>query len=190
MLLVFGSVLVGARVLAHADDTVAVLAARGPLVAGQQVEADDVAVTRLRFSSAADADRYLPEEEVPTGAVLLRPVGPGELLPRAAVDVRGSAGLVELPLGVDPARVPAGVHAGAIVDVWAVRSEVDQGERPERLLAAVPVLSAARGATAGVTGLRQVVVGVAESDQPRVSRVVARLGDETALVLVRRPGVR
>jgi flagella basal body P-ring formation protein FlgA len=85
VLLVTGSVLAGAQVLASSDDTVAVLTARGPLAAGQQVHADDLSTVRLRFSSEADADRYLPADAEVDGVVLQRPVGPGELVPRAAL---------------------------------------------------------------------------------------------------------
>ena len=53
------SVLVGARVLAGADDTVAVLAARESLVAGQRVGPGDLTEVRLRFASDEDADHYL-----------------------------------------------------------------------------------------------------------------------------------
>src|SRR5687768_2156746 len=73
------SVLVGARVLASADDTVAVYAARESLVAGQRVTAEELTEVQLRFTSEEDADRYLAAgDELPKDAVLLRPVGPGE----------------------------------------------------------------------------------------------------------------
>jgi Flp pilus assembly protein CpaB len=183
------SVLVGARVLASADDTVAVLAANRSLVAGQRLTPGDLTEVRLRFGSDEDADRYLAaDEEVPDGVVLLRPVGPGELVPRAALGT-DQGGLVELPLSLDPGRVPASVHAGSVVDVWVTGDGDgrDGGGGPtERLLSQVPVLSVSRSGGLGSSGLRQVVVGIPTEDESRLSDVVDRL--HGSLLVVRRPG--
>jgi hypothetical protein len=179
------SVLIGARVLAGADDTVAVLAARSDLVAGQPVGADDLVEVRLRFTSEEDADRYLAAgDELPGGAVLVRPVGPGELVPRSAVST-SEGGLVEVPLSVDPGRVPASVRAGSVVDVWVTAAD-DGGRRSEQLLAEVPVLSVSRASGLGAGGMRQVVVGIPTDDESALDEVVGRLGG--SLVVVRRPG--
>lgn len=188
--LVCGSVLVGVRVMAGADDTVPVLAARGPLAAGQQVTTEDLVGVRLRFTSAADADRYLgADTDLGEDSVLVRAVGAGELVPRAALAPEAERALVELPISLDPGRVPAAVRTGSTVDVW-VSSGRDQREPSalaEQLLSGVPVLSASRPGGAGPGGLRQVVVGVPAADESRLARVVSRLTDES-LLLVRRPG--
>lgn len=179
------SVLVGARVLAASDDTVAVLAARDSLVAGQRLDADDLTQVRLRFASDEDADRYLAAgEQLAEGAVLLRPIGPGELVPRAALSTEPD-GLVEVPLSVDPGRVPASVRAGSVVDVW-VAGDGEGSRRSERLLSEVSVLSVSRAGGLGAGGLRQVVVGVPSDDESAVDQVVGRL--DGSLVVVRRPG--
>lgn len=179
------SVLVGARVLATADDTVAVLAATDSLVAGQRVTSADLTEVRLRFTSEEDADRYLTAgEQLPREAVLLRPVGPGELVPRASVSTEQD-GLVEIPLSVDPGRVPGSVRAGSVVDVW-VTGDAEGSRRSEQLLTEVPVLSVSRASGLGAGGLRQVVVGIPSDDESALDEVVARLTG--ALVVVRRPG--
>ena len=187
------SVLVGVRVLQHADDTVPVLAARTPLAAGMPVTADDLVVVRVRFGSAADADRYLPgAADLPDGAVLLRPVGPGELLPRAALGPVDGQLAVELPLAVDPGRVPAGVHVGSLVDVWVTASGEDTraggaAVRTEKLLTGVSVLSTTSASAVGPSGVRQVVVAVPAAEQHRLTRIVSRVG-AGGLFLVGRPG--
>jgi hypothetical protein len=179
------SVLVGARVLASADDTVAVLAARGDLVAGQRVGSEDLVEVRLRFTSEDDADRYLAAgDELPRDAVLLRPVGPGELVPRTSLSTE-DGGLVEVPLSVEPGRVPASVRAGSVVDVWVTAAD-DGGRRSEELLSEVSVLSVSRGTGLGAGGMRQVVVGIPSEDESSLDEVVGRLGG--SLVVVRRPG--
>lgn len=183
--LVCVSVLVGARVLASADDTVAVLAARSDLVAGQALSGEELTEVRLRFTSDEDADRYLAAgDELPEGTVLLRPVGPGELVPRTALSTE-AGGHVEVPLSLDPGRVPASVRAGSMVDVWVTAGE-EGGRRSEKLLSEVPVLSVSRAGGLGSGGLRQVVVGIPSGDESQVDQVIARLG--RSLVVVRRPG--
>ena len=185
LVLVCVSVLVGARVLASADDTVAVLAARDSLAAGQRVGPEDFTEVRLRFSSAEDADRYLDAaDELPAGAVLLRPVGSGELVPRTAVS-SDEPGLVELPLSLDPGRVPSSVRTGSVVDVW-VSGDGEGAGRTEQLLTGVPVLSVSRAGGLGSGGLRQVVVGIPAADESSLGEVVGRL--HGSLLLVRRPG--
>jgi Flp pilus assembly protein CpaB len=190
LLLVCGCVLVGARVLARADETVAVLAARAPLAAGEQVSAEDLVSERLRFGSSRDADRYLPAAaDLGSDTVLLRPVGAGELVPRAALGTAGDDALVELPLSLEPGRVPASVTVGSTVDVW-VSSPPARGRSSapaERLLSGVPVLAASRPSSAGTGGTAQVVVGVPVGDQRGVAEVVSRSSDGS-LLLVRRPG--
>jgi len=192
VVLLCGSVLAGARILDGADDTVAVLAVQGPLAAGQVIEASELTTVRLRFADETDADRYLPGGAEIGGAVALRALGAGELLPRDAVGSTGAAALTELPLTLHAGRVPAAVRVGSSVDVWAaepVRESADPAGRPEAelLLSDVPVLSSGRSAGAVGGGLRQVVVGVPENDEPRMARIVARLSED-ALLLVRRPG--
>ena len=184
VVLVCASALLGARLLDRADDTVAVLAAQGPLVAGQEVEPGDLVAVRLRFSSAADADRYLPgDAQVAPGTVATREVGAGELVPRAAIAAAAGDRLVEVPLAVPVTGVPASVGPGARVDVWVTRPRADGGTaRAEQVLRAVAVLATGRGNGA----VRQVVVGVPTSEEAGLARVVAALPD-AAVVLVRRP---
>jgi hypothetical protein len=192
VVLLCASVLAGARILDGADETVAVLAVRAPLAAGQVIEPAELTTVRLRFADEKDADRYLPGGSELGEVVALRPLGAGELLPRDAVGGGGAAVLTELPLTLRAGRVPAAVQVGSSVDVWAAepaRESLSATERPEAelLLSDVPVLSTGRSSGAVGGGLRQVVVGVPGSDEPQMARVVARLSED-ALLLVRRPG--
>ncbi len=190
--LLCGSVLAGAKVLEDADDTVAVLAVSSPVAAGQVIDPSGLTSVRLRFGDEADADRYLPGDAELGEVVALRALGAGELVPRSAVGPDGADALAELPLTLRSGRVPAAVRSGSSVDVWAgpaVQGSDGNADRPEaeRLLSDVPVLSVSRSADAVGGGLRQVVVGVPGADEPQMARIVARLSEET-LLLVRRPG--
>ena len=114
VVLLCGSVVTGARILDGADDTVAVLAVQGPLAAGQVIEASELTTVRLRFADETDAERYLPGGSEIGGAVALRALGAGELVPRDAVGSTGPAALTELPLTLHAGRVPAAVRVGLL----------------------------------------------------------------------------
>ena len=204
-MLLCGSVLLGARVLAAADDTVAVWGVRTSLARGQVPTADDLVPVRVRFADHASADRYVATaDDLPAGTVLRRDVAAGELLPRAALS-RSEEALVEVPLSVDAAGMPSSVTVGSRVDVWVtpapgrVGSTSDgsggaegSGGRAEavRVLSGVPVV-ADGGGDASATGFGgeslPVVVGVPPSARSDLPEVLGRLGDGT-VVLVRRPG--
>src|SRR3954471_16343060 len=83
VLLVLGSVLLGARVVSAADATVPVWAAAGDLAAGTVLTADDLVAVDVRLDDAANA--YLATSTQPAGRTLSRAVSAGELLPRATL---------------------------------------------------------------------------------------------------------
>jgi hypothetical protein len=195
VLLLCGSVLLGARVLATADDTVAVWGTRTSLSRGQQVGTDDLVPVQVRFADSAAADRYVAAADtLPEGTSLTRDLGAGELLPRSALTQDSDEELVEVPLSVEAAGIPSSVEVGSHVDVWVApnaeaRAVEGQGGGAVRVLADVPVLAdGGAGSTTGFGGeLRPVVVGVLPDGQVDLSRVLARLATG-AVVLVRRQG--
>jgi len=195
VLLLCGSVLLGVRVLATADDTVAVWGTRTSLVAGQDLSTADLVPVQVRFADPEAADRYVAAaDDVPEGASLSRDVGAGELLPRESLTQDADGALVEVPLSVEAARIPSSVGIGSHVDVWVAPTDgggAADGGRPEavRVLGDVPVLadgSAGASATFGAE-LRPVVVGVPPAAQDDLARVLARLATGT-VVLVGRQG--
>ena len=201
MLLLTGSVLLGARVLATADDTVAVWGTRTALAAGQEVSTADLVPVQVRFPDPEVADRYVGAgDDLPDGVSVTRDLGAGELLPRAAFTQGSGEELVEVPLSVAASGMPSSVQVGSRVDVWvtpapggpAPGGRVREGSSLEavRVLTDVPVV-ADGGASASATGFggeaRPVVVGVPPEAQDDLPRVLARLGDGT-VVLVRRQG--
>ena len=182
LLLVAGSVVTGASLLGEADGTTEVLALRTGVAVGTALDADDLVEVPVRFTAASDAERYLAASTgVPEGAMLLRTVGAGELLPRDAVGSASEMGLLEVPVPVSPERIAAGVRSGAVVDVWVAP---DDAGGAERLLEGVPVRSVSRPG-AGV-GLRQVVVAVPQDQHQLVARFVSRLDPQQVLVALRR----
>ena len=161
-MLLCGSVLLGARVLSAADDTVAVWGAQTSLARGQVLTSADLVPVRVRFAEAESADRYVAAADaLPDGASLTRGLGAGELLPRAALAVSSEGVLVEVPLSVEAAGIPSSVAVGSRVDVWVTPSPGGSsggspggGGRPVavRVLTDVPVV-ADGSADASATGL-------------------------------------
>jgi len=164
LLLVAGSVVIGSRLLASADDTVAVWAVVDDQGPGSPVGADDVVAVRVRFADDGDLDRYLAADEpLPDGIVLVRGIGAGELLPRTAIDSAQDAGTVQVPLDLEPSRVPPGVDAGAVVDVYVGRPGGGQGDASPSgpALSEVTVVAAPPVEESfAVTGTRQLVLAV------------------------------
>ncbi|MGA8993697.1 MAG: hypothetical protein WB441_05265 [Nocardioidaceae bacterium] len=199
VLLVAGCALVGARLAAAADDTVGVWAARVTLPEGRPVPVEDLVTRRVRFSDRADADRYLPASEPPpTGVTTARPVGAGELLPRAALNLDGAGTTTQVPLAVGAEAVPATVRVGSVVDVWVTPgagapggTSPGAGGAPSRrsvlvfdhvAVVAVPP----SGSSLGPTSTRQVIVGVPPVAARGLPTAIAALSSGAVLLTVPR----
>lgn len=183
--LVAASVVVGARLVGGADDTIEVWAATADLAPGHPVVETDLTARRVRFDED-DAGRYLRVgHALPDGAVLARAVGAGELVPAAALGEAGG-GLQEVPVWAPYDAVPGDLGAGAVVDVWVTPRSGGPDEEGARLvLDDVLVVAAPRsGDGLGPSGNRQVLVGVSPDDADGVGRVLAAAKDDR-VVLVR-----
>lgn len=164
VLLVLGSVLLGARVVAGADRTVPVWSAAGDLAAGTVLTAADLVPVHVRLEGAGGA--YLSTTTRPQGRVLSRAVRQGELLPRSALD--GAPAQVQLALPVQAGYVPPGLGRGARVDVYAL-----------------PTAGAAQAAEAGQDAAPGVVAVVRDATVQGVSgRSTGVLSAPTATVQV------
>lgn len=134
VLIVAASVALGSWVVSAAEASTPVYMASGALTPGEPIAQDQVAVAQVRLGGA-EAGRYLPATEpLPDGAVAVRAVGDGELLPRSAV--ARSADMDLRPVAVPVTDAPsAGVAEGALVDVWVTPEVVDDAPPAPRLLA-------------------------------------------------------
>lgn len=172
--MVAGSVALGSWAVRSVQATVPVYVARSALVPGDRVGPGALVVRDVQLGSVdlggyLRADRPLPDE-----VTVLRVVGAGELVPRAALGdaAEGDVRPVAVPLEHAPSRA---LVVGAVVDLWYV---------PE---AAEGAAADASGATAdgGASGLpRPLAVGltVAEVDTPDGAFSVG--GASTVQVLV------
>jgi len=179
------SVLAGVKLFSGADDTVAVWTVTTDLRSGTIVEEDDLARRDVRFAAAADADRYVSAESVvPADTTLVRDVGIGELLPRAALGSAGDLALVEVPVAVAAEALPSTVRAGSVVDVW-VTPEATSGRAVDSLLVFDDVLVIAvpgTGSALGSSATRQIVVGIDEADEQDLPAALARASTGTILI--------
>jgi len=119
LVLVAGSVAGVLGIVAAADDTVTVYAARGPLAAGDRIHATDLERRSVRLDAAAGL--YLRDGDIPgAGLVVTRTVAAGELVPASATGSAQGVRMTSIVLSVQ-GRLAASVDAGSVVDVWATR---------------------------------------------------------------------
>jgi hypothetical protein len=190
VLIVAVSVVVGARVFAAVDDTVAVWAVSEESGAGDTLDAGDLVSRRVLFADTGDLGGYFRvDDELPADLTLLRGVGEGELLPRGAIGTAAQAGTVRVPVAVDTEQVPGSVGAGSVVDVYLVRRGQETGEAASEggpALAEVTVLEApALEESFGTSGKRQLVLAVPDADAPAFFALLGA-GEEPVVTIVQR----
>ncbi|KQY56471.1 hypothetical protein ASD66_02320 [Nocardioides sp. Root151] len=180
MALVAASVLIGARVLGAADDTIEVWSARADLPPGEQVSENDLVVRRVHFDGD-DADLYLRSDKgLPDQSTLTRGVGAGELLPKAALGEADE--LRQVSLTFTAANGNLLIKPGAVLDVWS--SPPDSGDAgaalkgTTKLLDDVVVIKApAVDESFGVGGTREILVGVHDLSDTQLQRVFSALSN-------------
>jgi hypothetical protein len=166
VVLVLLSVVVGAKLLADADERVRVWSVTRDLGADSRLAADDLAVRSVRLEDAAT--RYVSADQDLEGLVLTRAVGDGELLPVGAVARQGTGDQRRVVVQVD--RIGAGgLTKGRVVDVYAVR-EATSGQAPtppELVLSGVTVAEdvKAGGGAFGGSGSKAGVALLVDGDE-------------------------
>lgn len=192
--IVAASVLVGARVLASADDTVAVWAVSTDTGAGEALSSEDLVTQRVRFADEEALARYYAVDDALPGELrLLRSMGSGELLPRAAVGSAEAQGTAEISLAVAPLLLPPAVGTGSVVDVYlSERAGAAARAGREDVPAAVPALSEVSvvqapppDETFAASGDRQLVLAVATEDVGAFYGRLDALGDPVVTIVRR-----
>ncbi|WP_022893575.1 SAF domain-containing protein [Agromyces subbeticus] len=132
IVLIAGSTIGVWTLVSGLDDGVEVYVARDTLTPGTTIQADDLGTESVRLGAAGA--HYLAVGDVPAdGFVITRTVHAGELVPDAAVDEADRTGLATI---VVPSRgpLPAGIAAGAQVDVWTAKQVERGGFEPPSVL--------------------------------------------------------
>ncbi len=116
VVLVLASVLLGGLLAARISGTTTVLAAREPIVPGQQITAEDLIAVEVRLGDSAGA--YLESAaDIPAGTVATRTVDSGELLPRSVLGQPESVPLRPLMIPVD-SSIAQSIRPGSDVELW------------------------------------------------------------------------
>jgi len=190
IVLVAGSVVLGSRVLAAADDTVAVWAVSAEVPAGAPLPVDAVQIDRVRLADAQDVALYLPADQpFPADLVAAHDLAAGELISHSDVRPPADRATTELPVAVQDGRRPPDLATGDRVDVWVTPSD-DAGqaddERAARLVLQAAEVVSVDAAAGGIGGGSGAVVVLA-LDAPAADALPVTLGAITAgtVVLVR-----
>jgi hypothetical protein len=185
--LVTGSVVAGARIMAGADDMTSVWAASGDLAVGQTLQADDLTAARVRFADAADQQRYLTaDDELPADLTLTRPLAQGELVPAGALGEAAADDTVSVSIAVPAEHVPTGLARGSRVDVWVIGEDRRSRAAAEPVLADVVILDAPVVTDSfASTTTRQLVLAVPEAEEESLAAVLAASGDDRVRVVGR-----
>ncbi len=175
LLLVLVSVVVGAKVVADADQRVQVWSVTRDLGVDTPLSGGDLRATSVNLSGATG--RYLSAAQDLDGMVLTRPVGRGELLPVAAVAQGDGGRQRRIVIEVDRVGV-AGLRKGRVVDVYVV-PESPSGAPPappDLVLAGVTVgedVASGGGAFGGSGSKAGVTLLVDGADVPDLIDAVA-----------------
>ena len=120
LLLVIVAMLLGARVFASADDTVAVYQVKAAMFTGDALTADSVVITRVHFSESSVADNYVSAAQpLPTGQVVNHDLRAGEMLTQGSVSPKAQTPTLELSVPISTGDI-ALVTKNSRVDVIVV----------------------------------------------------------------------
>jgi hypothetical protein len=186
VVLVLASVALGTLVVGRADDSRPVYAASRALLPGQPLTSGDLRVVRVRLGRPAD--RYLSAAtSLPAGAVVIRGVQSGELVPMSALGTQQA--ITSRPVAVPvPSDTVDGLKAGALVDVWVARKSDDGRafDQPTALVRGAEIVSVSRG-SAVLASTTQTTVRVLVSDA-LVPQVLSAVDNDARIDVVPVPG--
>jgi hypothetical protein len=164
VLLVLGSVLLGTKIIAGADDTTAVLALTRDVQPGVRLTTADVTIRRIRLD--AGHEHYVAVGSSVAGYIMTRPALAGELLPRRAVataaEAQAAGDIRWITIAVPSEERPEGLSTGQLVDVWiAPDTAVNDARNTATLLASRVAVDAVANSSNGLSGARESTVTLA-----------------------------
>lgn len=191
ILLVLGSMALGARLIGQYDNTSTVYVAKQDIAPNGPVSADVLESTEVRFPVADDANKYIrASEELKKGTRAVRGIGAGELVPRGALSNKADEKIVDFPVQVSGSRMPSGLKAHDLVDVILQPREgqaTDTTAEPESrtALTNVVVISAPDSSSGAVSGDSAVTLRVDTSKNGIDLNAFYGLASVNDVVLVR-----
>lgn len=132
IVLVVASVLMGAVLVSRLSETTSVMVARSAIVPGDPISTDDLIVVEMRLGE--QTDHYVGSAgAIPDGAVALRTIRAGELVPMSAIGQSSEVPLRPVVIPVD-AAVAESVVPGATVELWHTSPALEEGADAEARL--------------------------------------------------------
>jgi hypothetical protein len=192
LVLVLGSIAVGTKVVAAADDTQTVWAVTADLAAGSRLTDDHLRRVDVHLTGDTPSHYLDGRAAHPVGYLLTRAVRAGELLPAAAVAAPDAAAdkrrFVTLP--VERYHLPDDLRTGEVVDVYVTVTSSASGAEPRSLLvgAGLTVSAVNRGSRGGFGAGGTGDVGVELSVPERDARSLVAAAQSGPIDLVRVPG--
>lgn len=171
-------------VVSSSRQTVPVLAAAHTIVPGQAVTDSDLRVVEVALGQVGEA--YVTPASIVEGAVAVRTIPAGELLPASALGDADASRTTSVVLR-SASDVPASVEAGAVVEVWAAPL-VERGtyDTPRILVADATVAAVTRDDSMMGGGAATLEIVIPRAD---VAAVLAAIADDSALSAVPTGGV-
>jgi len=186
IVLVLVSVIAGMLLISRLSATTTVLVARGDVVVGDILEADDFTTAELRLGE--QVARYADSpDDIPDGAVATATVHAGELLPLSAIGQADGVELRPVVVAVDSA-VAASVGPGAQVELWTTPTGTSTDARATSTLLVEDgvVRSVDEGSSLGMRSMT-IEVLVPADDVPAVLEALAA---DDRLDVIAVPGAR
>lgn len=185
VLLLLASVVVGARVVGSAEHWQLVVASTADLPAGHLLTASDLTAQRVRLDPAAAGHYWAAADRAGlVGRRLVHGIAGGDLLARAALSGAPGAPVREVPVAIDPTRLPD-LAAHDLVDVYVTLKPDGKEATVSQLLLGVEVGEVATNDAGG--GKVRVVLLVPPGEVTALIRaselgaldLVAHLGDDS-----------
>ncbi|EMY35683.1 hypothetical protein D477_003283 [Arthrobacter crystallopoietes BAB-32] len=173
ILLVLVSVAAVTALLAGADRTVPMLAAKEDIAVGEALSPDDFSVVEVRLGTIESA--YLSAQtQIPEGAVATSMLRSGELIPSSALGLADVLDRKPVGLTID-SPLPEGAQAGSRVDVWVALPDGRNGfNQPELLLEAAEVSELSEASTAfGAAQAERLHVLVTDEKMPGLLNAIS-----------------
>lgn len=168
VLLVLASVVGVISLVASADQTTEVYAARDSIAVGEKLTADNVVRAKVRLGETEQ--HYLTVEAgLPDGLVAVQRIGKNQLVPKESLATVDALDRKPVAVTIDEALPPQAV-AGTRVDVWVALPDARNGfSEPKLLLPGAEIAQVTAGSTAlGSSRKTVLMVLVADSQMPAI----------------------
>lgn len=171
VVLVAISVTGGYSVLEAADKTTPVWVAARDLSSGSTITSDSLRIEHVRLPPRLGSE-YLSSGETIEGSVVTKPLGAGELVPKAWIATEAALGGRSITVPIDPEHAVGGqLHPGDVVDLFATFDPGDVRARTVSLVRQIEVIDvvSAGGLVMGDESIVGLTISVSPDEAQRIA---------------------